>query len=242
MKTVSYKAIAVVIWENPFRQFPSLRWQAKAQFDAMEMKRLWLAWTEDKIEGQKVKQELGRALRAVRQGLAKLQAAGSDAAGRVQGGVDFFGSLAAEREKTQAMLDYLKGRPGIKIKYHEPGTVFVLPEVPTVRVYVLGPPRNVAQWKITNPRKSKHEGYEDTSVTGDTEGFVSALLSTTGEADEERSFPFARVFRKSEAEVKAGSFLGFSQVLGFSNQDGEPWRRIDASWAGVDGKARNSAE
>src|SRR6267142_404485 len=44
--------------------------QAKAAFEKMVMKRLWLAWTEDKVKGKKVKEQLGRALAAARQALA----------------------------------------------------------------------------------------------------------------------------------------------------------------------------
>ena len=206
--------------------------QAKAEFDKMEMKRLWLAWTEEKTKGQKLKEELGRALKAVEQGLAKLKAATCDAAAdRVQGVLDFFGALGVEGKKTEAMLDYLHARPGIDIDYLEPGTAFLLPEVPTVRVYVLGPSKDVAQWKITNPRKSKHEGYEDTSVAAEAAGLVSALFPGASETEKEASFPFARTFRRSEAE--ASEMQLFRDHYGFEKGHVEAWRRIETSWLEV---------
>jgi hypothetical protein len=202
--------------------------QAKDEFAKIEMKRLWLAWTEDRIKGKKIKDQLGRGLAAVKEAYLKLQAAGSEVAPRVRGVLDFFGILGADGDKTQAILDSLQGREGVVIKLHEPGTVFLLPEVPNVRVYVLGPPEDIASLKITNPRQSKHEGYEDTNLAADASGFVDALLPPLDDEDEERSFPFDALYRRKQDEAAASPF--FQKHYGFAKGEEAEWRRIAETW------------
>src|SRR5712671_6744700 len=70
--------------------------QAKGSFDKLtKVGQIWLAWTEDPEDRltQKLKQEKGLALDALRMGLSQMQLAGdSDAAEELNGILEFFGA------------------------------------------------------------------------------------------------------------------------------------------------------
>ena len=197
----------------------------------LTMKRLWLAWTEDPGDdlGKKLQDELVRKLTAVRLAVRKLASIDSPAAARIQGTLDFF-SPGVAGEDTQEILDALQARAGIEVDYHEPGDLLELPGVPDVRVYVLGPPSDPAALKVTNPRKTKHEGYE---LAADAAGFVDALGVTANAGDEERSQPFAARHRRAEAGMGGDDFFRRHYFGDGSDDDTKrelARRRIDASW------------
>jgi hypothetical protein len=205
--------------------------QAENEFKPMKMKRLWLAWTEDKANqlGRKIQKQLVKKLAAVRAAQKELAAMGgtraTDAADRIKGVLDFFGPAVAGQE-TQDILDALHNRPEVKPEYFEPGAVFTLPEVPNVRVYVLGPPKDAADLKITNPRKSKNEGYE-IALAAAAEGFAAAL----GDGDAELNNPFDPRYRRTEADAQNHPFFR-GHYFGPDNERPKDsgWRRIDSVW------------
>jgi hypothetical protein len=198
----------------------------------LTMERLWLAWTEDPSNGlgKKIQEELVAKLAAVRLAAKRLAAAGSPAAERIQGTLDFF-SPGVAGEDTQEILDALQARPDVEIEYHSPGELLELPGVPNVRVYVLGPPTDPAALKVTNPRKTKHEGYEEAQLAAESEGFVAAVGVGASIDEVERSFPFDARHRRSEASMRADAF--FARYYFGRNADERrslERRKIDASW------------
>jgi hypothetical protein len=197
----------------------------------LTMKRLWLAWTEDPGNdlGKQIQDELVKKLAAVRLAVRELVDAGSPAAARIQGTLDFF-SPGVAGEDTQEILDALQARDGIEVDYHQPGDLLQLPGVPGVRVYVLGPPSDPAALKVTNPRKTKHEGYE---LAADAAGFVDALGVTGDADDEERSQPFAPRHRRPEAEMARDEFFQrhyFGDGADPDDRRDLARRKIDTSW------------
>lgn len=207
--------------------------QAKTEFQpsSMTMKRLWLAWTEDPNNplGKKIRKQLVTKLAAVRAAAAKLTALKSEAAPRIDGILGFFGA-AGEGSDTQAVLDDLQARPDTEVTYHNPGEVFLLPEVPNVRVYVLGPPTDPAKLKITNPRKSKREGYEAPELAPDTTGFVDALLPTIGEGNTELSYPFEKKYRRDAGQMNSDPFFKGHYFEKDDYGGDQDWRKIDNAW------------
>ena len=135
--------------------------QAQDELDPtkVEMKRLWLAWTEDPSNplGKKVKDDLVAKLTAVRLAAKQLAAADSAAAARIQGTLDFF-SPGVAGEDTQEILDALQARPDVEIEYHSPGDLLELPGVPNVRVYVLGPPSDTGGAQGDEPAEDEARG------------------------------------------------------------------------------------
>jgi hypothetical protein len=205
--------------------------QAAKEFDKVKMRRLWLAWTEDKSNplGKKIQRQLVKKLAAARAAAIRLAGLGgkraTDAAARIKGVLDFFGPAAGGAE-TQAILDGLEARVLSAPDYFEPGMVFLLPEVPNVRVYVLGPPKDPVDLKVTDPRKSKHEGYE-IALAAAAEGFADAL----GEGDAELSHPFDARHRRTLAQAQADRFFRERYFAKDTECPEDPeWRRIDSAW------------
>jgi hypothetical protein len=205
--------------------------QAAEEFDKIKLKRLWLAWTEDKSNplGKKIQRQLLKKLAAVRAAANRLANLSREratvAAARIRGVLDFFGPAAGGAE-TQAILDALQERALSIPDYFEPGVVFPLPEIPNVRVYVLGPPKDPVDLKVTNPRKSKHEGYE-IALAAAAEGFIDAL----GHGDAELSHPFDQRHRRTLAEAEANPFFKDRYFAADGERPEDPeWRRIDSEW------------
>ncbi|MEY2536432.1 MAG: hypothetical protein QOG67_172 [Verrucomicrobiota bacterium] len=206
--------------------------QADPIFRPMEMRRLWLAWTEDPNNplGSRIKRQLVRTLAAVREAALKLTAIGADTANRIQSVLQFFGPAAAG-DNTQAILNDLQGRSGLEIAYYKPGDTFLLPEVPNVRVYVLGPPEDPVALKITNPRASKKEGYEAAELASSATGLAAALLGPDTEQDPELSYPFERIRRKDASGMKLDAYFK-THYYDSDPETGESqdWRQIETAW------------
>jgi hypothetical protein len=205
--------------------------QASAELEParVKMQRLWLAWTEDPGNdlGKKIRDELIGKLTAVRLAVQRLAGAGSAVADRIQGTLDFF-SPGVAGEDTQDILDALQERPDVEIEYHSPGDLLALPGVPNVRVYVLGPPKDPAALKVTNPRKSKQEGYELAAEAG---GFVDALGVGLDEEEHERSQPFAERHRRHQDSMQGNEFFDrFYFGITDEEREANAQRRIDTSW------------
>lgn len=202
--------------------------QAEDEFkNNIKMKRLWLAWTEDPANplGKQIQHQLVRKLKAVRTAAEKLARLKGESASGINRVLDFFGAAPGHASSTQAILDALQKRKETEISYHNPGDTFVLPEVPNVRVYVLGPPTNPAQLKMTAPRKSKREGYELPEIAADANGLVDALQPNEGEGDPELSYPFEKWHRRSANTMRRNKFFREHYF-----RKSQIWRRADNYW------------
>ena len=202
--------------------------QAATQFNgAIKMKRLWLAWTEDPSNplGKKIQQQLVRKLAALRAATAKLKALSPEDANFIESVLDFAGPAATDASSTQAILDSLQKRSETEVAYHTPGDQFALPDVPNVRVYVLGPPTDPVQLKMVTPRKSMHDAYEVSEIASDLVGLVDALDSEREEEATELSYPFAKWYRNRESTMKRHKFFK-EHYLARS----KGWRTIDKDW------------
>lgn len=199
--------------------------QAAAEFNNnIKMKRLWLAWTEDPKNplGKKIQGQLVKKLAAVRAAANKL---GPKEGAGINGVLDFFGAAAGDASSTQAILDALQKRQETEITYHDPGDSFILPEVPNVRVYVLGPPTDADKLKHVNPSKTKHEAYEIPEIASDLLGLVEALGPENGERASELSYPFEKWYRNPAGGMKRNKFFKERYL-----KRNESWRKIDNDW------------
>ncbi len=202
--------------------------QAEVEFNNnIKMKRLWLAWTEDPSNplGKQIQNQLVRKLAAVRAAAAKLTRLSAKDAETINSVLDFYGPALGDASSTQAILDSLQARHDTEITYHNPGDGFVLPEVPNVRVYVLGPPTDPVQLKLVNPRKAKRDAYEIPEIASDLLGLVDALGASDGQDAPELSYPFERWCRRSAGTMKRNKFYK-KHYLGRN----EKWRKIDEDW------------
>ena len=202
--------------------------QAEPDFRPITMKRLWLSWLEEpgNTTAKRIQNEILNKLAAVREAAARLGAVKSDAAERVRGLLDFFGPGAAGDEM-EAIIESLRKKTASTPEYRQPGTTFLLPEVPNVRVYVLGPPRQVADFRIMDPRKSKHEGYEIAAR----DGFAAALGASSVEDGIEAGQPFDARFRIPLRNAERTKFFE-ENYFGPDRETrrSQAWRRIDSAW------------
>jgi len=145
--------------------------QAREVWERLNISEIWLAWTEDPAdaEANKIRQE--RAERADQivnalRGLARGSALQMDSVRgqRIQALVGFLGfGLGAAGPAgggTKEALDFIVGRAAKKT-FHLPGGSFERADLPGVRVFVLGPPKDSKRLKKSDPTKSKPEVYPD---------------------------------------------------------------------------------
>lgn len=141
-------------------------------------------------------------------------------------------------------------------RFWEPGEVASLEGVEGVRVYVLGPPKDLAQLHKDLPSSSKtqpKETYEegDDGAKGQTALARGVAMELAGAGVAERAF-FASAFGAEEAKDRdiktevnkalpfdkkyrigwdAAQELEFFQDLYFDDDHEKGWRRIDGEWA-----------
>ncbi|MDB5006262.1 MAG: hypothetical protein JWP45_655 [Mucilaginibacter sp.] len=126
----------------------------------------------------------------------------------------------------QLGIDLLKKMGAVS--YLEPGNTLDLPGLDSgsVRVHVLGPPRDNNQLFDTKPGKGESYDSHIAAATAMAEGFFSALTNfSDGPPDEDEPFfPFDRHYEK---ETKKTNFI--KKVYENKKYD---WRKIDQAWLG----------
>jgi glyoxylase-like metal-dependent hydrolase (beta-lactamase superfamily II) len=233
--------------------------QAREEFDKLKVGAVWLAWTEDPHddEARRLRADRKQKLAALRMGLAQLGArlgATDDddptkkLADQAIEVLSFFGpdedaaagglGAAAGPGKTIGdAMDWLQQK---KPHYCRPGDVLPLPGVDKVRVYVLGPPTDLAKLHKLLPTRSGNETYGVALRATDYDGaFFGALFPppAAGAADDrtdeqraahDQSMPFGSCYRIAEGDARHDPF--FQSYYGAPGNDPEGWRRIDSEW------------
>lgn len=124
----------------------------------------------------------------------------------------------------QMAVDLLK-KMG-EVGYLEPGTTLDLPGLDpgSVRVHVLGPPRDNSQLFDIKPGKGESYDSHIAAATAMAEGFFSALTNFTDGPpdDDEPFFPFDRRY---EIKIPASDFI--KNIYEDKKHD---WRKIDDAW------------
>ncbi len=224
--------------------------QAQEIFDPMEFKNVWLAWTENPDD--ELAESLGtkrrQTARTVGMALARLGMLGAEGASKAErlGALNAYyegevGLTAAGKATTADALSWVKGRA--EPCYLIPGgNPLGLGGISGVRIYVLGPPRDVKMIKKDLPSKRDPETYGMALAGGLEEAFLAAALacekgSAARSEDEEReilrSQPFDPHFQVPLDKAKARTF--FQEHYGFDGPvpSADAWRRIDNDWLDV---------
>ena len=217
-------------------------------FEGVEMDDLWLAWTEDPTDpiAQQLKQRYGMRIRAIAAAIDRLGADNEPLALALQRVLDFEfpDALAASTGGKAAQLEYLraksKNKPQRPEDYRRPGEApLTLPGVKGVKIYVLGPPRDV-DWIKKLEKQS--EMYRKLAAMDEVAAFAAAALAAAGstKGEDEQLFRRSRPFDESleisqesartHPDPEVGRF--FRTRYGFSGRrgHGRKWRRIDADW------------
>jgi hypothetical protein len=192
--------------------------------DKLAIGEVWLAWTEKPGDAvaTALRERKTRALKRLVGAAHRLDGARSLGARRT---AERLGNLL-----THAALGWVQGRTAPKEpQYLEPGRPpLSLPDVEGVRIYVLGPPRDLKRLRKSDPSTRNSEVYELAGAEGAELGFFAALDGTAGSGDGQ---PFEGWFRVSEADARGRPF--FTKHYGF---EGEDWRRIEHDWLDAAGR------
>jgi hypothetical protein len=223
--------------------------QAQSIFEQIDLRKLWMAWTEnldnplakDLHEGRRAaRAALTNALTRMQGLKAQGLAAATDACALVGNLLDFFGGPVFGAKKSvqteEAMLwikeTYGKG----KTQFLQPGDgPLPLEGVPGARVYILGPPEDPDLIKRYNPSASGDEVYPKALAAAVEASFFAAFGVVPRHADalpesddvkeaQRMSLPFDEVHQISSQDAAA-----VDPLLGRYLKD-ELWRRIDGDW------------
>jgi beta-lactamase superfamily II metal-dependent hydrolase len=221
--------------------------QAREEFKDLEVKNVWVAWTEDPTDAlaNQLRAERRTAENALRMAVNHLALAGdNDKAQLVESLVSFFGAAAGS---TPEAMDYVKGRaPGGNPKYCQPGEPPIeFADLPGIRFYVLGPPKDEKLIKKSNPGKNEGFGL-DAGPNGAQALLVSGLMRASMETfvhddapprnpfDSEYEIPMARAaqmpfFQEHYFNDHSVPRSGKKSKKDLTEQS---WRRIDSDWMG----------
>ena len=220
---------------------------ARETFGRIKIDELWLAWTENPKDtvARELKKLYGMRIRALGAVVHQLKRAGQPSAGALRAVLDFEAPDALSATGgNAAQLQYLRTRSKKKLRkaedYRRPGErPLTLPGVKGVKIYVLGPPRDV-DWIKKLSKKS--ELYPELTAMNEAAAFAAAALAAAGTdslGDEDtelfrRSCPFDASFEISKDDAPGHAEYGpfFRKHYGFSKRagDGPQWRRIDTDW------------
>ncbi len=217
--------------------------QVQDLFEKLAIQNVWLAWTEDPKDklAAKLRKERRTAENALRMAVNHLAIQGSaETAQRVESLVSFFGAKAGS---TEDALNYVKQRAGNKPRFCDPGEPPVeLAELPGIRFWVLGPPRDEKLIKKSNPGKNEAYGL-DAGPNGSQALLISALTrgmgadtATTPEDHIDDPFDGRYAIPMARAEhvpFFVNRYYGNSTDAGiFAGREirDQSWRRIDSAW------------
>lgn len=236
--------------------------QARSVFASMKIKDLWLAWTEDPTDGlatslrdeRERKKKAAKAAKEAAQKAAKNAPAGRKRALEAQARhitevLGFFGVAAAGEADadggdgeedgggTQGALNFLKQKCQPTIL--QTGSSMEVPGLDDVRVYVVGPPKDGAAMRRTNPHKGEGYGLADPPIS-----LADAFLASFDPEDDpenERAQPFEKSMRRSLADLRRLTPQGAAPAAAGKPDVGaagihayyketSAWRSIDDAW------------
>jgi beta-lactamase superfamily II metal-dependent hydrolase len=210
---------------------------AKAEFDAIDVDNVWVAWTEEPNNkaAKALKDEFKKGITAVKAALDRLpdSAKRNDQLGLYRKALEevlgFYGGLGAAATTSDAWKYVLGKAPNV---YCDPKkSPRELPGVEGVRVYVLGPPDDPA---YVRKRLSKVETYEGAHPSF--AAFASFVAAVGGAGDEAKAqaLPFESRYRVAPKDAKRDPF--FKTRYGFDDAGADAWRRIDGDWLNLAGE------
>jgi len=215
--------------------------QAKELFDKIEVKKVWVAWTEDsdRDDAKRIRNEFKKRKKAVEMALDRIP----DEKKNRQLGLykkvltelfGFYGGLGAAatgQGRTEKAWDYILGKASKQ--YCDPkARPLDLEGVTGVRVYVLGPPQDP---DFIRKKLSTKETYDTKHGMSLATSFLAAVDDTAVDPEiRSRAFPFEEHHRLSVKVARNTEF--FTEHYGFGDNAPNDWRRIDHDWLTVAGE------
>lgn len=205
--------------------------QAQDEFKRITIGETWLAWTErpDDDLAKSLREQREKARKAVGAAIQKLRLSAAPAAQTAVRALSslsqFYGDFGAaySRNTAEAMI-WVREGTGARIRWLTPGDdPLSIPGVDGVRVFVLGPPKDLALLKRSDASARMPELYQ---LVGNMDlGFTAALTHAEGM---DPGSPFDESFETREDKAKVDSeFRKFYDEHYFSAGD---WRKIEIDW------------
>lgn len=210
--------------------------QAKSVFDSMNIENIWMAWTEDPKDtfAKKLKRSFNNKLKALTVAYEKIKSQPTQNFNyKQQNGhnqylkafesfFNFYGidnPIALAANGTEEAFDTLRKRKNSRKIFLTPSSdnVEELKELPGVRFYILGPPKDEKALKKMNPSKKDSEIYELNYNISTGVSFCSALDSST-----DKNKPFDSTECIYEIDAK-NIYINYFEL---SNE----WRMINDDW------------
>ncbi len=220
--------------------------QQKA-FSEMTIDNVWMAWTEDPTDDdakdlQKTKGDLGAALKAAAQALAKAPGDGPAIGKNVASVLGFFDdrSLGAAKfgESVDEAMDFVRKKLVVKPRYLDPDKHKVIADawLAGFRVYVLGPPRDEGALNNLGDHGSSElyslaqglKAAAEFRVSGQPVGTYLDGCSADDRSQFSDGLPFDVRYRH-DARVPATKAMFKDTYLDAA----EDWRRVDHDWLRV---------
>lgn len=217
---------------------------AQESFEAMNIRQVWLAWTEDPTNplAQQLRNEREARISALQLALDNLHEQLGDYGRGVQEVLDFFGEpFGARGRSTKDALEYISHHKTAQIRYCTPGgEPLSIGGLDGVRIYVLGPPQEESLLMRSEPSASGDEVYHEITRLSLANSFLATLpLGAESERYDrvrELSFPFDQGYQIALEDAKQDTF--FQEHYGFDEeeQSGGSWRRIESDWLDLTGE------
>lgn len=223
------KKLDVVVGTHQHNDHLSGFVHCEQQFTGM-VDQVWLSWLDDPKDSlarriQKDQKNLVSQLKSIDQKLSSLKLKTQDnVIGDVLG---FYAAAGGVPEIPAKGVEMLKKIGDKEVAYLKPGQRLDLPGLPdnSVKVYVLGPPRNQDLLFDKNP--NKNESYDHSlAIAGTNAGRLLSAIDnhdTKTENRFEEQFPFNKSFKKSPSKADP-------EILGIYNKKADSWRQIDLDW------------
>lgn len=223
------KKLDVVVGTHQHNDHLSGFVHCEKQFTGM-IDQAWLSWLDDPKDSlarsiQKDQKGLVAQLKMINQKLTSLQLKkGDDVIGDVLG---FYAAAGGVPEVPAKGVEILKKIGEKDVAYLKPGQQLSLPGLPknSVKVYVLGPPRNQTLLFDITPKKD--ESYDHSLAIAGTNAsrLLSAINNRNPRIDnrEEEQFPFNRSYKKPLSKAD-------DDILDTYNKRTSSWRKIDSDW------------
>ena len=239
---VNGKALNVAVGTHQHNDHLSGYVHAAETFKEIGIDNVWLSWLDDPKDADAGKvaagqRDLTQKLQAISTALTNNSNENhSAAAEKINDMLGFYDSPQTDGEASldlagkaapvipQQGIDNLKAI-GKQVSYLSPGNVFDLPGMSagSVKVYVLGPPRDGKLLFDINPNKDESYDTKLTAISNLADGYIAALSNFSGKdvGSFERNFPFDKKFEKALINPE------------FTNSPynlTDTWRRIDDEW------------
>lgn len=216
----------------------------EAAFRSIGVGEVWLSWLDDPNDAlarkigkdhNNLKLQVAAARDALSALLGRSRSArptGADTLDVMNGALGFFGAKEAGTppELPADAIKILKNLGPDKPRYLRPGRSFELPGMPadTVRVHVLGPPRDDDLLYLKDPRTGESYDHALVSAVVGATKFVEAARSNDARGTSEAEhYPFNEQYKRFDP-TKGSAAL--KALAGDYRQRTRKWRAIDDEW------------